>query len=227
VTGPDAPNPFGELSPPYSTIVADPPWRYGQRTTPWRSTSTPSYSLMAVADIRALTVEALAAPDAHLYLWCTLPLLPAAVDVVAAWGFDYETMLTWCKDGPGLGGGFRGNTEHVLVARRGCSPYINPTCALCRGRARGVRKCNCALADWRYKDQPVACPRRAFAMEAEGTWYRAPRTAHSAKPSTFGDLIERMSPGPYLELFARSPRLGWDSWGLGYESAVAGSGVSS
>lgn len=36
-----------------------------------------------------------------------------------------------------------------------------------------------------------------------------------------GDLVERVSPGPYVELFARSPRLGWDSWGKGYESAVS------
>jgi len=40
---------------------------------------------------------------------------------------------------------------------------------------------------------------------------------HSEKPKLFGDLIEAVSPGPYVELFARSPRLGWDSWGYGYE----------
>gem|GEM_PF-4022641 len=35
------------------------------------------------------------------------------------------------------------------------------------------------------------------------------------------DYIERVSPGPYVELFARQPRLGWDAWGLGYEGQVA------
>ena len=40
---------------------------------------------------------------------------------------------------------------------------------------------------------------------------------HSAKPPAAGDLIETISPGPYVELFARNPRLGWDSWGRGYE----------
>lgn len=41
---------------------------------------------------------------------------------------------------------------------------------------------------------------------------------HSVKPSAFLDLVEQVSPGPYVELFARQPRLGWDSWGYGYES---------
>ena len=42
--------------------------------------------------------------------------------------------------------------------------------------------------------------------------------AHSVKPDAFGDLVERVSPGPFVELFSRRPRLGWDSWGKGYES---------
>jgi len=37
--------------------------------------------------------------------------------------------------------------------------------------------------------------------------------AHSRKPECFADLIEQVSPGPYLELFARRQRLGWDTWG--------------
>jgi N6-adenosine-specific RNA methylase IME4 len=36
---------------------------------------------------------------------------------------------------------------------------------------------------------------------------------HSAKPDPFTDMVERVSPGPYLELFARRQRLGWDTWG--------------
>lgn len=36
---------------------------------------------------------------------------------------------------------------------------------------------------------------------------------HSRKPEGAQDLIERISPGPYLELFARRQRLGWDTWG--------------
>ena len=49
------------------------------------------------------------------------------------------------------------------------------------------------------------------------SWFEWPRRSHSEKPPAFGDLVEQVSPGPYVELFARSARLGWDSWGLGHE----------
>jgi N6-adenosine-specific RNA methylase IME4 len=42
---------------------------------------------------------------------------------------------------------------------------------------------------------------------------------HSVKPGVFLDLVEAVSPGPYVELFARQPRLGWDAWGFGVEAA--------
>lgn len=44
-------------------------------------------------------------------------------------------------------------------------------------------------------------------------WYCWPRSEHSRKPDAFLDLVESVSPGPYLELFARRQRLGWDTWG--------------
>jgi N6-adenosine-specific RNA methylase IME4 len=48
---------------------------------------------------------------------------------------------------------------------------------------------------------------------SERTWFEWPRGLHSAKPDAFLDLVEQISPGPYLELFARRQRLGWDTWG--------------
>ena len=47
----------------------------------------------------------------------------------------------------------------------------------------------------------------------DSTWYSWKRGPHSAKPEAFLDLVEQVSPGPYLELFARRNRLGWDTWG--------------
>lgn len=43
--------------------------------------------------------------------------------------------------------------------------------------------------------------------------YSSKGKIHSAKPDAFLDEVERLSPGPYLELFARRQRLGWDTWG--------------
>ena len=53
------------------------------------------------------------------------------------------------------------------------------------------------------------------------TWWEWPRGPHSVKPAGFFEVVHHVSPGPYLELFAREPRLGWDSWGLGFEMGVA------
>jgi N6-adenosine-specific RNA methylase IME4 len=47
----------------------------------------------------------------------------------------------------------------------------------------------------------------------DSTWYQWARGRHSAKPEEFFDLVERVSPGAYLELFARRRRPGWDAWG--------------
>jgi N6-adenosine-specific RNA methylase IME4 len=45
------------------------------------------------------------------------------------------------------------------------------------------------------------------------TWWHWPRGKHSAKPEAFLDIVEQVSPGPYLEMFARRARFGWDYWG--------------
>lgn len=47
----------------------------------------------------------------------------------------------------------------------------------------------------------------------ERNWWEWKRGAHSEKPEAFIDLVESISPGPYLELFARRNRLGWATWG--------------
>lgn len=49
---------------------------------------------------------------------------------------------------------------------------------------------------------------------SERTWWEWPRTTkHSEKPQGFFDVVERVSPGPRLELFARRQRAGWCVWG--------------
>lgn len=178
------------LTPPYRTIVADPPWAYKQQvgrilTTARRPDTRPDaqYSRLTVDVLCEWDVSALAADDAHLYLWVTNPILPDVFPIVKAWGFRYQTMLTWHKLGTlGMGYAFRGDTEHVLFGVRGTLPI------------------------------PPANRQR--------NWFEAAKRRHSVKPALFFDLVEKVSPGPYVELFARQPRLGWDSWGWGYEDAV-------
>ena len=57
-------------------------------------------------------------------------------------------------------------------------------------------------------------------FRSQPTWIQAPVQDHSHKPEEQYALIERISPGPYLELFARRHQPGWDSWGNQIESNV-------
>jgi N6-adenosine-specific RNA methylase IME4 len=52
------------------------------------------------------------------------------------------------------------------------------------------------------------------------TLHLSPRLAHSVKPAWSYEMIEQQSPGPYLELFARELRAGWDSWGDEIRSTI-------
>jgi N6-adenosine-specific RNA methylase IME4 len=171
-------DPWVGLTPPYSTIVADPPWRYPNAAAT-KANANRFYSTMPIEAIKELPVAELAADNAHLYLWALNGLMEEAHQVVRAWGFQPITIITWCKPSPGVGHYFRSNTEHAIFATRG--KPMTPTA------------------------KPLS------------TWYQWQRGVHSAKPAAFGDLVERVSPGPYVELFSRQPRFGWASWGHGYE----------
>lgn len=47
----------------------------------------------------------------------------------------------------------------------------------------------------------------------DSVWFNWKRGAHSVKPDAMLDMVEQVSPGPYVELFARRARFGWDYWG--------------
>lgn len=182
------------LTPPYRTIVADPPWaiawKAGAGGRRARATVLP-YSTLSDDDVAALEVADLAAEDAHLYLWVTAQRNREGVGarVARAWGFRVTGEIIWEKPNLGMGAFPRSCHEVVLVCSRGRLPFAG------RRDVRSVQR-------W---------------PQLYGT--NGGKT-HSAKPGAFFDLVHRASPGPYVELFARAPRLGWDAWGHGYELAL-------
>jgi N6-adenosine-specific RNA methylase IME4 len=187
----------------YRTIVADPPWDHSdgtgvlltigltEETHPeyGRKTATP-YSALTVPEIAALPVASLADADAHLYLWATNRYVRHTWAIAEAWGFTGVRLLTWCKPRRGWlpGGAFPSDSEFCLFARRGSLATLN--------RAPG------SWFEW---------PRRS-GDTAPTSGHRS-TDGHSAKPEAFLDMVEQVSPGPYLELFARRQRLGWDTYG--------------
>ena len=113
----------------YRTIVADPPWpTMFPRPVPARGHPQNHYPVMTLDQISALPVGDLAAPDAHLWIWAINRLVDAAYATARTWGFTPMTLLTWCKQGPGVGYYLRNNTEHCLLATRG-RPMVPRTAA--------------------------------------------------------------------------------------------------
>jgi N6-adenosine-specific RNA methylase IME4 len=59
-----------------------------------------------------------------------------------------------------------------------------------------------------------------FLDKGQASWLSAKRGRHSAKPAKVRRLIERVSPGPRLELFARTEADGWAVWGNQIERTI-------
>jgi len=169
----------------YSTILADPPWQFQNRTGKMAPEHKRllRYPTMELKEIMELPIPRLAAAKSHLYLWVPNALLQEGLKVMEAWGFTYKSNLVWYKirkdagpDGRGVGFYFRNVTELVLFGVRGSMRTLQP----------GRRQVNLLATQKRE---------------------------HSRKPDEIYDLVEDCSPGPYLELFARFRRDGWNQWG--------------
>jgi N6-adenosine-specific RNA methylase IME4 len=101
----------------FKTLVIDPPWDYEWLSLAGRA--APGYATMTHDELLALDVSAWAHDDCHLYLWTTNNFMTRAVDLMAHWGFQHKTVLTWVKPRFGLGSYFRNSTEHVLFGVKG------------------------------------------------------------------------------------------------------------
>jgi N6-adenosine-specific RNA methylase IME4 len=109
----------------YPVILADPPWQYRDSTDPTRKIAN-HYPTMALDEICALPVSELATDDAVLFLWVPSPKLAEAMQVIAAWGFEYQTSVVWVKDKIGMGHYVRSQHELLLIASRGNMPHPLP-----------------------------------------------------------------------------------------------------
>lgn len=186
--------PFGTLTPgAYGLILADPAWPYEMRSEAGYGKSPERhYRTMSIAEIAALPVHELAAPDCLLVMWSTWPHLPQAMTVMRRWGFRYITGGAWTKrtrdGGPAFGTGFvlRSTTEPFLVGSAG-SPWIGSKSE--RNWIETVEEISTAPID-------------------------AARREHSRKPIEMREMCERLAPSVRrCELFAREPWSGADVWG--------------
>lgn len=170
----------------FSTVLADPPWRFKNRTGKMapEHRRLSRYETMDLDGICSLPVESLLADTAHLYLWVPNALLPEGLRVLSAWGFNYKTNIVWNK--VRKDGGPDG---------RGVGFYFRNTTEMILFGVRG-------------KNARTLSPGRS-----QVNVIRSVKREHSRKPDEAYELIERCSPGPFLEMFARGTRKNWTSWG--------------
>jgi N6-adenosine-specific RNA methylase IME4 len=179
------------IHPRYETIYADPPWSYQNWRAAKNGAAVSAMEVMRTDDICRVPVgEKFADKNCHLFLWGTWPKLPDALRVMDAWGFAFVTGFPWVKYTPSTGKLYTG----IGFWTQGMSEYLligrrgKPK----KGKTKAVKGLICG-SDFQFY---------------------APRTKHSEKPLEVQTWIERVSAEPRLELFARTPRPGWTSWGL-------------
>lgn len=193
----------------YGTIFADPAWQFSTwsskgrgRSPDWieREEAMPlfdveesvseekHYPTMPTHEICALPVGDIAADNCALYLWGTLNMLEDALQVVRAWGFTPKTARIWIKTRVG---GFDPalTLDQNFPMGTGYIVRGNPEILLIATRGKPA---------FRYKPRALII---------------APRREHSRKPDIVRRDIERASPGPRIELFARTVPSTWDGWG--------------
>ena len=126
---------------------------------------------LTLEEICALEVPA--AADAVLFLWATAPKLPDALQVLAAWGFEYRTSAVWVKHRPGMGYYFRGRHELLLVGRRGEMPVPEASCrpdSVIEAPRRGHSQKPALVYELLEQMYPSAATLELFARAARAGW---------------------------------------------------------
>lgn len=167
-----------------SVIVADPPWQFGDDLPGKGRGASRHYAVMPTREIERFLIDHPELPrittPALLFLWRVGAMQEEAFRVARAWGFEVKSELVWIKTTAGAAG----------------------------GRAFGMGR----YTRWCHETCLIAARGSGASLirdHAVRSVFDAPIGAHSAKPDAFYSLVEKMTDGPWLELFARRARAGW------------------
>lgn len=171
----------------YRTIVADPPWEVEKKIRAGGRRKARNtevpYAFMSIEEIEALPVTEIADDHAALFLWSTRRLFREGVAAAVARAWGF----TPCGE---VIWGLRNPGMGTPALANDHEPILVAR----RGSVGWTAERPMGVHFWRQL-------------------YNGGGNVHSAKPDAFLDHVERWSPGPYLELFARRARFGWDYWG--------------
>ena len=171
----------------------DPPWNFHAWSHRGEGKGACQYYPCQDLDtLKALPIGELMAPDAALFCWVVQPMLPEALEVLAAWGFSFRTVaFVWIKMPASW-------NEQQLPLR------IRPRMGLGYHTRSGSEQCWLAIRGRGYKRQSMGIEQVVF----------APVREHSRKPDEVANRIARLvGDVPRIELFARERRPGWTVWG--------------
>jgi len=182
----------------FAVIEADPPWTYETWSERGNGIAARHYGLMTNEAIKALPVHKIAADSCALFLWATWPLLPVALEVGKAWGFEYKTCaFDWVKRNPDA------DSWHFGMGQSCTRANSEPCLFFSKGKPKRLDAGVPQIVSYHTPDA-LRNGQTAF-IERVGH--------HSAKPVGVYDRIQRLFDGPYLRLFARENIPGWTSLG--------------
>lgn len=193
----------------YNTVVIDPPWRYG--SPGWLGGAERHYETLPFEALVELPMDTVAAESAHLWMWATDTHIEQAFKLISAWGFERRAIFPWVKltskklklgelekELPATLVSFEGGV-HKLHYGNGYYGRANPEYLILATRGENI-----VLQDGRHQRKVI----------------HAPVGKHSEKPELAYEIIQAMSPRPYIDMFGRSGREGFDSWGLEADGSI-------
>lgn len=195
----------------FGSIIIDSPWSYDDQAGRMKL----SYPSMTDDELRALPVSTLAAHRGHLYSWTDDAHLELALECVKRYGYSFKKTIVWVKtldetdklrdqileaafDQPLRGNALKKAVARIGKVKIGGGHYLRSAHELCLFATRNLVA---AVHD---------IPTVFFAPHIRGA---DGKIIHSAKPPHIHEIAERMSPGPRIELFARTARPEWERWG--------------
>lgn len=174
----------------FEIIYADPAWKYNDKASAGKRGASHKYTVTGTKETCALPVGELAAPNCALFMWATLPMLPDALEVMAAWGFKYKTFaFVWVK---------RNKLKNTLFFGMGNWTRCNAEICLLGIRGKPIRIS-------RKVEQVIVAPLRKHSQKP---------------PEIRNRIVQLLGPLPRVELFAREKVEGWSAWGNQVESDV-------
>lgn len=185
---------------PARVLLVDPPWKFRDKLPGNGRGADKHYQTLTLHELALYPLPQLD-DDAILLLWRVAAMPLAALALAKAWGFAPDKgEIVWIK----TSGAF---AEPDDVGEL-------PAARLAFGMGRIVRGAHevCLVCT---RGRPVIRDRSVRSV------FFAPRLEHSRKPDRIYQIAERLSAGPYVELFARRARKGWTQYGNQLEGRPA------